>query len=55
LEREVDETICLDTPADFRAVGQFYREFRQVQDGEVIELLGQAHKNFTNEQSRSRQ
>ncbi len=55
LEREVDETICLDTPANFRAVGQFYREFSQVQDAEVIELLDQAHKIFANKQHGSRQ
>lgn len=36
---EVDELVCLDTPADFMAVGQFYRDFRQVEDDEVIRLL----------------
>ena len=34
-----DETICLETPLDFFAVGQFYREFRQVEDEEVIACL----------------
>lgn len=34
-----DETICLEIPADFQAVGQFYRYFPQVEDREVIELL----------------
>ena len=42
LRREVDETVCLDTPADFFAVGQFYRRFPQLQDDEVIALLDQA-------------
>jgi putative phosphoribosyl transferase len=34
-----DQVICLETPFDFQAVGQFYREFRQVQDEEVIACL----------------
>jgi putative phosphoribosyl transferase len=42
LRREVDETVCLDTPADFFAVGQFYRQFPQLRDEEVIALLDQA-------------
>ena len=37
-----DETICLETPVDFYAVGQFYREFRQVEDEEVIACLESA-------------
>jgi predicted phosphoribosyltransferase len=35
-----DETVCLETPGDFQAVGQFYLHFPQVEDQEVIELLG---------------
>jgi predicted phosphoribosyltransferase len=34
-----DEVVCLEAPPDFYAVGQFYREFRQVEDEEVIALL----------------
>src|SRR5512140_729641 len=34
-----DEVVCLATPAGFYAVGQFFRDFRQVDDDEVIELL----------------
>ena len=34
-----DEVVCLDAPPDFFAVGQFYREFRQVEDDEVVALL----------------
>ncbi|MEK6662307.1 MAG: phosphoribosyltransferase [Pseudomonadota bacterium] len=37
-----DEVVCLETPYDFRAVGQFYRDFPQVEDEEVIEILKQA-------------
>jgi len=35
----VDEVICLLTPSDFQAVGQFYKEFSQTTDEEVIQLL----------------
>lgn len=34
-----DEVVCLYSPEDFRAVGQFYADFSQVSDEEVIELL----------------
>jgi predicted phosphoribosyltransferase len=42
LRTEVDDLVCLATPAIFGAVGQFYRDFRQVSDDEVIALLGGA-------------
>lgn len=35
----VDDLVCLLTPEDFRAVGQYYRDFHQLDDREVIELL----------------
>ena len=34
-----DELLCLQAPPDFQAVGQFYRDFDQVEDDEVIALL----------------
>jgi predicted phosphoribosyltransferase len=34
-----DEVVCLEAPEDFRAVGQFYRDFPQVEDAEVVALL----------------
>jgi predicted phosphoribosyltransferase len=34
-----DEVVCLAAPADFYAVGQFYRDFQQVEDEEVVALL----------------
>ena len=34
-----DEVLCLQVPLDFQAVGQFYRNFPQVDDGEVIALM----------------
>jgi putative phosphoribosyl transferase len=36
---EADEVIALETPEDFRAVGQFYRSFDQVTDEQAIEYL----------------
>lgn len=34
-----DEVVCLHAPAGFRAVGQFYHSFGQVEDDEVIACL----------------
>ena len=34
-----DEVVCLEAPPDFEAVGQFYRDFTQVEDDEVVRLL----------------
>jgi predicted phosphoribosyltransferase len=37
-----DEVVCLETPLFFHAVGQFYGDFPQVDDDEVIAILKQA-------------
>jgi predicted phosphoribosyltransferase len=34
-----DELVCLETPHEFLAVGQFYRHFPQVEDQDVVKLL----------------
>ena len=34
-----DEVVCLEVPEHFQAVGQFYRDFPQVQDAVVAEVL----------------
>ena len=39
IEKEVDEVVCLSSPAFFEAVGAFYRVFDQTSDEEVIHLL----------------
>jgi len=39
LAKGADETIVLRVPQFFAAVGQFYMDFPQVEDNEVIELL----------------
>jgi predicted phosphoribosyltransferase len=36
-----DEVVCLETPEWFQAVGQFYMDFPQVEDEEVIAILRQ--------------
>ncbi|MDX6309214.1 MAG: putative phosphoribosyl transferase [Nocardioidaceae bacterium] len=41
--REVaDDVVCAETPYPFMAVGQWYHDFAQVSDGEVITLLHRA-------------
>lgn len=42
LGREADRVVCLETPRDFMAVGQFYRDFRQTSDEEVAACLEEA-------------
>lgn len=39
LKRYYDKLIYLDAPLEFHAVGQFYQDFPQVEDKEVIEIL----------------
>ncbi len=42
LEQNADAVECLSTPSYFGAVGEFYRNFSQVSDEEVLECLEQA-------------
>ena len=44
LERTADEVVCLTTPSPFFAVGQGYRDFPQVQDDEVAEMLQRSER-----------
>lgn len=39
LEGEADEVVCLHAPEYFGAVGQFFADFSQVEDDEVVKLL----------------
>jgi putative phosphoribosyl transferase len=39
LESEVDEAVCVMTPEPFFGVGQWYLDFSQTTDAEVIDLL----------------
>jgi putative phosphoribosyl transferase len=36
---DADEFVCVDTPPDFFGIGQFYVDFSQTSDDEVIECL----------------
>lgn len=40
LQELADEVICIAAPPFFEAVGQFYLDFRQVEDDEVVMMLG---------------
>lgn len=42
IAEDVDNVVCLDTPEPFMAIGYFYRDFGQVSDEEVAELLKKA-------------
>lgn len=44
LHDEVDEIVCLSTPANFRAVGLHYQNFDQTNDAEVIACLNAARE-----------
>lgn len=39
IKKMVDEFICIETPPDFMAVGNHYRDFTQITDEEVVRLL----------------
>lgn len=39
LAQYADEVVCLDTPQWFGSVGEFYRDFDQVEDADVIRML----------------
>jgi putative phosphoribosyl transferase len=41
LSEAADEVVCLETPDDFFAVGQFFRDFGQVTDEEVVGILNE--------------
>lgn len=42
LRTYVDEIICLEQPDHFHAIGIFYRDFHQVADEEVTEMMAEA-------------
>lgn len=47
LANEVDGLLCLSTPVPFRAVGEWYENFRQVSDDEVEQLLAANQRQFS--------
>jgi putative phosphoribosyl transferase len=42
LAADADAVICLETPAHFLAIGEWYQDFSQTSDGEVVSLLRRA-------------
>jgi putative phosphoribosyl transferase len=42
LQAEVDEIVCVQVPSDMMAIGQWYVDFSQVQDQEVLDLLARS-------------
>lgn len=45
LRRSADEVVCLSVPRLFYAVGEWYRDFSQTSDEEVVSLLAQARNS----------
>ncbi len=44
LRQEADRVICLEHHAMFGALGYYYRDFRQVTDSEVVEILARSSR-----------
>lgn len=44
IKQYADEVVCLEAPVNFYAVGQFYLDFPQVEDEEVIAILRESKK-----------
>jgi putative phosphoribosyl transferase len=42
LSRDANEVVCIEMPARFLSVGEFYEDFSQTSDGEVVALLERA-------------
>ncbi|NYF15457.1 putative phosphoribosyl transferase [Microbacterium sp. AK009] len=43
--RGADRVICLQQPVDFQAVGEYYRDFGQTTEAEVVELLEKTNEH----------
>ena len=44
IKKKVDELVVIDTPAFFMAVGEFYRDFAQTSDEDVLKYIKMANK-----------
>jgi putative phosphoribosyl transferase len=42
LGKEADEVVCLEVPAMLGAIGFYYRDFHQMSDAEVTDILARA-------------
>ncbi len=50
LKRMANRVVCLSTPEPFYAIGEFYEDFEQTEDSEVIELLQMNKKQLQNKE-----
>jgi putative phosphoribosyl transferase len=55
LAAEADEVVCLYAPSSFGAIGNFYEDFRQLKDADVIRLLDEAERELAAQGRGSRQ
>jgi putative phosphoribosyl transferase len=46
-----DEYVCLETPDDFRAIGQYYVDFTQTSDDQVIDCIERAARDVASDSS----
>jgi len=44
LKKQADRVVCLYTPEYFSAIGQFYTDFTQITDDEVIQILKESRQ-----------
>ncbi|MFE6050618.1 phosphoribosyltransferase family protein [Kitasatospora sp. NPDC056446] len=44
LHEVADELVCVETPSPFFAIGEFYTDFSQTEDQEVLRLLAEARR-----------
>ncbi|GAB2677654.1 phosphoribosyltransferase [Nocardia goodfellowii] len=42
----VDNVVCLETPELFHSIGQWYRDFHEVDDKQVVDLLDRANNRW---------
>jgi predicted phosphoribosyltransferase len=45
LKQEADDVVCLEAPEFFHAIGLHYRDFRQLTDDDVIQLIRSVNAN----------
>jgi putative phosphoribosyl transferase len=55
LKALVDEAVVLHAPAVFFAIGQFYQEFTQVEDEQVVACLEQVRRSLQKESAHEKQ
>ena len=55
LAAEAEEIVALEQPEWMGAVGQFYRDFTQTEDAEVIRLLAEAARRLKSNEAAARQ